>query len=260
MWRTLLRPRFLALGLVAVAVAAVFVTLGLWQMSVAQNQGAAEQAAEQAARPEVALTQVLAPLQRFPAAEVGRQVVVQGSYRQAEQVLVPNRRLEGETGYWVLTPLVVQDPDAGESLLPVLRGFVTDPEQADRPPSTPVTVRGGLAPGEGPAELVEGAADLPADQLASVDLSVLANRWDGTLYPGFVFAGAEDPVLTAPAVRPVPTPVFGSDGVDWRNLGYALQWWVFAGFGLFLFLRMVRDEHHRTRAPAEPARPHTLAV
>lgn len=29
---------------------------------------------------------------------------------------------------------------------------------------------------------------------------------------------------------------------DWQNYGYALQWWLFAGFAVFLWLKLVLDE------------------
>lgn len=32
------------------------------------------------------------------------------------------------------------------------------------------------------------------------------------------------------------------DGANLRNLAYAVEWFVFAGFALFIWYRMVRDE------------------
>ena len=29
---------------------------------------------------------------------------------------------------------------------------------------------------------------------------------------------------------------------DWQNYGYAVQWWLFAGFAVFLWLKLVLDE------------------
>lgn len=34
----------------------------------------------------------------------------------------------------------------------------------------------------------------------------------------------------------------GSDGLDVRNLVYALQWWVFAAFGVWFWFRFLRDQ------------------
>ena len=34
----------------------------------------------------------------------------------------------------------------------------------------------------------------------------------------------------------------GGDGRDWQHYGYALQWWLFAGFAVFLWVKVVLDE------------------
>jgi DNA-binding transcriptional regulator of glucitol operon len=40
---------------------------------------------------------------------------------------------------------------------------------------------------------------------------------------------------------------------DWQNYGYAVQWWLFAGFAVFLWVKLVLDEldPERLRAPEE---------
>lgn len=46
---------------------------------------------------------------------------------------------------------------------------------------------------------------------------------------------------------------------DWQNYGYALQWWLFAGFAVFLWVKMVLDEldpaRLEQRTAQEPALP-----
>ena len=42
----------------------------------------------------------------------------------------------------------------------------------------------------------------------------------------------------------VPPPDLPS-GLTLRNAAYALQWWVFAAFGLWMWWKMVRDDHRR---------------
>ena len=32
------------------------------------------------------------------------------------------------------------------------------------------------------------------------------------------------------------------DAGDWQNYGYAVQWWLFGGFAVFLWLKLVLDE------------------
>jgi len=38
----------------------------------------------------------------------------------------------------------------------------------------------------------------------------------------------------------------------WRNAAYAVQWWIFAAFTLWMWGRTVRDETRRARAEADP--------
>lgn len=235
MLRTLFTPRWLTLLGVVIAVCVAFGYLGAWQLSVAQHDAIRELQAEQEALTERPLHEVLTPHAPFTGDLAGQPVVVEGSYDAARQFLVPHRVLDGQDGYWVVTPLMVGD---GGSVLAVLRGFVTDPELADQPPAAPVTVRGELAPGESP---YFGEEPVPDGQRGTIDLSALANEWPERFYNAFLFSTSEEPQLTAEAVDHVPPPRLAVGDVDWRNLGYALQWWVFAAFAVFMYWKMLRD-------------------
>lgn len=233
--RTLFTPRWLTLLGVVVAICVAFVWLGLWQLAVAQDSAIAELQAERDALVEKPLDQVMEPHAPFPADGAGHPVVVEGEYDGTRQFLVPDRILGQESGLWVVTPLVTGN---GAEVIPVLRGFVTDPADADLPPSTPVTVRGELAPGESP---YFGEEELPAGQHGTIDLSVLANEWPESLYNGFIFSTAEEPALSSADLQHVPPPTLQAGDIDWRNLGYALQWWVFAAFAVFMYLKLLHD-------------------
>ena len=124
----------------------------------------------------------------------------------------------------------------------MLRGFVTAPESAAAPPSGVLTITGGLAPGESPYT----GEPLPAGQLGSVDLSILVNEWPGDLYNAFLFLEKEDPASTS-GLTAVPTPTAPTDLV-WRNAAYAVQWWLFAGFAVWMWWRMVRQADAEERA------------
>ncbi|KUG59348.1 hypothetical protein AVL62_06640 [Serinicoccus chungangensis] len=243
MIRTALRPAWLALLALLVVVVVAFYQLGMWQLGVSSSAASREFAAEQAARPTVPLQEALQPRTTFPDDGAGRSVVVAGSYLPELQFLVPQRLLEGEEGYWVVTPVEVADTGA---LLPVVRGFVTDPQQADRPAPTPVEVTGTLAPGEAP-----GRSGLPEGQRGSIDTAELVNDWAAPIYDAFVFLVQEQPTLTGAAVERVPPPTFGESGVLWRNVGYGLQWFVFAGFAIYMYLRFLHDASRRRPAPPE---------
>lgn len=252
MIRTALQPRWLGLLGLLVVLLYAFGRLGLWQWSVADQQEGAQALQVQAAQPAVPLASYLRPHSAFPPQGSGRMVRAQGEYVGSDQFLVPQRYLSGRPGYWVMTPLRTSEG----ALLPVLRGWVADPAQADQPDPGPVTVTGTLAPGESPAP----QAELPSGQLGSVDLGVLANTWSGELYNAFVFAVEEQPAVTGGTVAKVPPPPLTREGVDWRNVGYALQWWVFAGFAVYMYLRFLKVASVPPHTDDDVAvAPHTVA-
>lgn len=252
MWRTLLTPRWLALLAVVVAVCVAFVWLGLWQLAVAQNAAIEELQAQRDALVEKPLAEVMAPHSSFPRDGSGHPVRATGEYDAERQFLVPERVLDGQSGFWVVTPLLVDD-----AVIPVLRGFVTDPDAADSPPAVPVTVHGELAPGEAP---YFGEVVLPEGQQGTIDLSLLANQWPEPLYNGFIFSTSEEPPVTTAVLTHVPPPQLTAGDVDWRNLGYALQWWVFAAFAVFMYLKLLHDAARgRPTGTGPPGSPPTVS-
>lgn len=245
MLRTALQPRWLALLAVLLVVLVAFAQLGLWQISRAQDDANRELAAEQATRASQPLTDVIEPQQAFPEDGSNLPVRASGSYVGDLQFLVPQRRLEGNVGFWVITPLRTQTG----ALLPVLRGWVAQPQDAGTPDAATRTVSGTLAPAESPV----ADADLPEGQRGSVDLAALVNEWPGELYNAFIFATDEQPGTATGDVVLVPPPTLGGDGLDWRNLGYALQWWVFAAFAVYMYWRFLREAAHPPVSRVSPS-------
>ena len=249
MLRTALKPRWLGLLAIVVAVMAVFGVLGLWQLNVARDKGRAELVRAAPMRAVADVAAVLTPHGPFPSDGIGRRIIATGWYDGSEQVLVTPRLLRGRRGYWVVTPLVVRSTGAR---IAVVRGFVTDPGRAIAPSTAAeVTVSGTLASGESPTgDSAQADPTLPDGQMAVLDLSLLVNRWSGTLYNAFVFATAEQPDVTSvvsPAVQRVPPPALAGGGLSWRNAAYALQWWAFALFAAYMWWRMVRDDYEDNR-------------
>jgi cytochrome oxidase assembly protein ShyY1 len=264
--RTALKPRWLALFALLVVIVVTFAELGVWQLHVAQDKGLADALRKAHEARPVQLEAVLRPHQEFPGSASGRSVTATGRYAADAQLLVGPRRLDGRTGWWVVTPLVVRPSGAR---IAVVRGFVASPEEAGPPPAGDVEVSGSLAPGESPAPTpsatATGGGEAPTPQLlGSVDLAVLVNRWPGELFNAFVFAQQErslptrGSVAVPPGLARVPPPQV-EGGLKWRNAAYALQWWLFAAFAAYMWFRMVRDDAQRDReepvgrAEGEPA-------
>lgn len=247
MLRAALTPRLIGLFVLMVVLVVAFVLLGIWQLDVARSAGQSTQNHQMQDRPVTPITAVMQPAQSFPRSGSLRPVRATGHYDGARQELVAGRTLNGRNGFWVLTPLVV---DGSGARLPVVRGFVADPAHVPAPltGAGQVTVTGALAPGESPA-----TGSFPAGQIGAINLAVLANTWGGTVYNAFVFATDESPTATAAPVVTFPPPQPGGGGFHLLNAGYAVQWWAFACFAVYVWVRMVRDEYAAEQAAQLPS-------
>jgi hypothetical protein len=83
----------------------------------------------------------------------------------------------------------------------------------------------------------------PDGVVALLAASDLVNRWPEQVLDAFVIAGdASDPAALTGVAEEMPGPVQVARGSrDWRNVAYAAQWWVFAGFAVVLWWRVMSD-------------------
>jgi len=237
--RVLVRPGMLAVHAVALAAIAVCVILGLWQLDVYES-GQDSERAERASAAAVPLTDELGPDEGMTNELVGRPVFAEGQYAPADQqILVSGRAEGGREGYWVVSPLLL---DTGSAIL-VVRGWTPD-EAAPPVPSAPVSVTGSLEPGEESGADPELGASRVVD---SVRIPSLVGELPYDLYGAMLIRTSERPapsdgLVTVDASRP---EVSWTSGL--RNLAYALQWWVFAAFAVFMWWRICVD--HLDRRP-----------
>ncbi len=233
----------LVLLLVLLAAAAACAQLGVWQLDRAQARGelaAQREAATAQGVPAVPLDSVLAPQTSFDGDLLGREVVVTGTYEPDGQLLVTDRSLDGRDGYLVLTPLRVATADGARPVLPVVRGWVASPDDAgdagDVPGGT-VMLTGYLQASE-----AAGVLDAAAGRTQGISSAQLVNEWGGPTYSGYLVLATSSPAQDR-ALRALDRPEPPDEGgLDLRNLGYALQWWIFGAFAVALWLRLVRDE------------------
>ncbi|MET4589041.1 SURF1 family protein [Arthrobacter sp. 754] len=253
MWKTALKPRWIAGLVFAILISGVFVLLSQWQFGRStQPELPANPATEQAK----ALTDTLQPGAFFPGSVADQMVTAEGSYDPARQVLVPDRLKNGKSGYWVVSAFAVTGAPAlsgvaatAQTWIPVARGWVADPADAGAPPSGAVKLTGRLLPSESP---LPGTSPEPGLATA-VSVAELINYWDVSSYPGFVAATAElvdGSDVSAAAVPGVLLPLEvgpqpPAQQVNWLNLFYSLEWVVFAGFALFIWWRLVKDDYRR---------------
>ncbi len=245
--------------LIALACVGTAVALGLWQYDAWAAHREAERIDLTNSEPEP-LTDVLGPDEPFPTKHVGRPVTLEGTWLPEGTVLVSGREADGQDGSWVVTPLTVGGPD--DAAIPVVRGWLPgdDPAAAPPPPTGTASLTGWLQPGEG-----TGAADDdPTDDVfPQVRIADLVQRVDVDLYGAYVVV---DPDATEesgggnagttdlePATLDQLPPV--GTFTAWRNFAYAIEWWLFGLFALFLWWRFVREATARRPDPAEPTGP-----
>lgn len=228
--RLAVSPRYLLVlvGLMVLVVGAAL--LGRWQWDRTQDILAAERAA--VAEPVDVREALAENREEVPAESIGRPVTASGSYRPGLQAVVSSRSLDGRPGVWVVTGL---EQDDG-SVVTVLRGWVPDAaDPSTAVPEVPVRVAGILQPDEG---FYEGAVASDGS-VAAISHSTLSRLWKVPVLPGFIVLSSQQPQV-ARAPSPVPPTVRTADiPFPLRNFSYAFQWWIFALFGLVVYVRWV---------------------
>ncbi|GAA3574033.1 SURF1 family protein [Nonomuraea rosea] len=255
MLRTLLSPRVMGLHLLTLGVLVAFILLGRWQLGVFQDSGKPHTSVD----PGPVAVATLAPVGAQMNGEVvSRRVTAEGSYDAGRQLLVADRRADVDApggnvsrdhGYWVLTPLRLDDG----TLMPVVRGWTAKPDDpaVAAVPQGRVAVAGRLRPQEGTDSVQRRAEGLPAGQVQTVSTGELVNLWTGQkVRTGYVVA--EPPSGSLTQVKAAPPIVGGT--LTWRNLAYAANWWIFAGFAVFMWFHFVRDavRSDRDRGKSSP--------
>ena len=250
--RILVSARMLGLHLVAVVAVTAAVLLGLWQFD-AWRTGRELEARDLANAAALPLDDVMTSDATFPADQVGRPVSFSGTWVPESTVLVSDRNLGGRRGWWVVTPVAVCSAgevcDSAPAML-VVRGWTGSRDTVPAAPAGRVRLTGWLQPGEG-----AGVPDPDPDDdvLPELRIASAIQHIDQDLYGGYVIArdaapaadlaGDLEPVTPASLPQPDATTKL-------RNILYAIEWWVFGGFALFLWWRWVRDELDRVRTAA----------
>ncbi|WP_235562105.1 SURF1 family protein [Marmoricola sp. Leaf446] len=233
----MLRPRHWGGHLLLVVALVATTWLGFWQLSAWQHGREAEARDLSSAAP-VALTDAMGPDDPFPGQYVGQPVALRGTWVPASTLFVADRLRDGQRGgqrgYWVVTPVLVDGGDG--SALPVVRGWSPTPDAA--PVRGEVDLTGWLQPSEGSGLPDTDAAD---DVIPEMRVASITQRVEADLYSGFVVArDASSGTSGLAAVSPESIPEV-SAVTSLRNLLYAVQWWVFGGFAVYVWWRWCRD-------------------
>ena len=234
MYRFLLTPRWWGINVFVLLAIPFCIFMGSWQLGRFEARVQDHHTmSEQAASNRKAAAQPLGKLLPVSAQTSGKQATATGRY--GKQLLVPDRELDGRRGFYVLTMLRT---DTGKAL-PVVRGWLpgdANPAKAPAAPAGEVTVRGALQASESPG----GGGGLPAGQIAAISSASLVNLVPYDVYDAWVTLDRADSKMT-----PVPATAPQGSGLDlkaFQNLGYTGEWFVFAGFTVFMWFRLLRRE------------------
>ncbi|MBW5482587.1 SURF1 family protein [Streptomyces bambusae] len=240
MHRFLLTPRWWGINVFVVLAVALCLFMGSWQLGRFEDRVESHREAT-SERPEQEAAAPLDSLLPVDKRTSGRPAATAGEY--AEQFLVPERLLDGKSGFYVLTMLRT---DGGKAV-PVVRGWLPGAADASRVPAAPtgrVEVTGALQAAEsGSSKGVHAEGGLPPGQLGVIGAASLVNLVPYGLYDAWLTlpAGAAG----ADGLTPVPAQAPTNTGLDlkaFQNLGYTGEWFVFAAFVLFMWFRLYRRE------------------
>ena len=243
---SVLKIRSVIVLFAAIAAAALTARLGLWQLDRAVQKTTLQQALQQQrALPPLPQAQLARKPDELPA-QLHRSVRLQGRWLARHTVYLENRQMNGQPGFYAVTPLELND---GSAVL-VQRGWVPR-DVMDRtrvmaplPPDGMVQVVGRIAPG--PARLYEfdGAASGAIRQ--NLDVGGFARETGLLLRPLAVVQDDDAAAATTPLdglLRQWPQPAMGVE----KNHGYAFQWFALCALiiGLYVWFQIIRPVRQR---------------
>ncbi|WP_320069348.1 SURF1 family protein [Micromonospora sp. RTGN7] len=250
MYRFLLTPRWLGILALTLVAAAVMVLLGNWQLDRYQGRTAINERIDAGERMNPVPLRDAVPAPNGGAGTAGSapadeatwtRVTVTGRYDTANIVLVRGRTVDNRVGFEVVTPLVLAD---GTAVLvdqgwvpPAPGGAMAQPQLPPVPPGE-VTVVGRVHP----TESGTGAIGRREGRLEARRIGVprLARELPYPVHGAFVLLDEQTPTAD-PLFRAVP---IGHTN-NWQNLGYVVQWWLFAAMTLFGYGWVARREARR---------------
>ena len=252
MWEVARRPRWIGVLFVCLAIAAAFAALGQWQLSRAVDTGVV--ALDRETEKAVPLESVAAPQQTATTLSSGQKVSFGGILLPDDYVILEGRFNGGVEGYWVVGHMLINTNDRLDGTAPSLAvglGWAASKDDAEaavgelRTLDDEIDLTGRFVTTEPPQE-----DDFETGELKSASVASLVNLWAtpaNSVYGGYVvsddsFAGL-DVIDSPPPVEEVT--------LNWLNVFYAIEWAVFAGFAVFLWFRLVKDEWEREQDDEE---------
>lgn len=230
------QPRWWAVALTATGMATC-IALGLWQLDRAAFKTSVESKFEQRLQEEYRLFSADDGLDDIEY----RKLVLRGSFDNAHHFLVDNQLHRGKAGFYVLTPLQLQDSD---SVILVNRGWSPWGESRTQLPVIPpaVSVNG-----------VAGIANFPNEPALRLGGLRLSDRWPQLIpYIDIEALQTQFSDRLLPVVLWLAPEHDGAYVRDWnpvwmkpeKSRAYATQWFAFAllAFVFFIILNLRKVE------------------
>ena len=245
MYRFLLKPRWVALTLVCLALLPAFKSLSDWQWRRLHQRQAYNLVIEgNIHRTVTNLHDVLSGSTEFDSKAEWTTVQVNGHWDAAHQVLVRKKSFESDLGFWVVTPFI-----SGNNTIMVNRGWIIagnsslDTPDVQTPPSGEITLQGRtriLKTNTSPQP-----SDLPlgqVDRIAPIQISQGA----GVITNGYfeLIQSEPDSILE---LKTMPAPEI-SEG---PHRSYALQWIFFGIMTIAGWIILVRNEATRQQTDGD---------
>jgi cytochrome oxidase assembly protein ShyY1 len=247
MWVVARRPKWIAMLVFALAVAALFAYLGHWQLDRSVESLKPVNTGSETRK---VLSDVTKPQTEFLDKLTGQKVSVEGTFDAKDFRVISGRVNYGRTGYW-LTGRFIDNTD--NASVAVALGWSPTASGARAaishiPVSPTVLDLGGRYL---PTEDVDDGKFTQGEEtvMATPQLINEWNDFSGEAYNGYIVADRTWGSLSA-IYSPPP---IDKATLNWLNVFYAVEWVVFAGFAIFLWYRLVRDTYEREIEEAEEA-------
>ncbi|MFP4435735.1 MAG: SURF1 family protein [Chloroflexaceae bacterium] len=240
----LLSKRWLLKHLLALALVLLLIRLGFWQLRRLEEKRA-HNAATLAALEQPGVTLTGDPVD--PAALHFRRVRATGTYDHAASIVWRNQQFNGIDGVHLLTPLRIAGSDTA---VLIDRGWL--PQSQAQPaawddyalPDETVTVAGIARRTQPRPDSPLAPADLPLpdatriDAWLRVDIAQIQTQVPYPLLPIFI----QQTPLPGTDATTLPQPVEPGTLDEGPHLGYALQWFTFAGILALIYVLLLHQE------------------
>jgi surfeit locus 1 family protein len=234
-FRVATRPKWIGALLLSLMVAAIFAGLGQWQLDRAFTKDDPKTNTSNSAANLVEKRLMFDPQHTY---------------------IVDGRLQNGIAGYWIL--MNARDENSVSTTLAL--GWVEKLEVAEdlRVNFMKLVQAEAFLPVSGYPLLSEAPQAVDAEKpylLHSVSLAQLINLYSPEVAietaPKFLALSAKSVQFSSESLKPIEVTYREAEKINWLSAFYFVEWMLFAGFAVFLWWRLVKDEIIRLTAEAE---------